>query len=331
MSRQDEIDEIKQSIKPGFKEHYVELLGSEEEYEEFLDAALQFPDRVVRVNTLKADVDEVVARLKDKGWELEAVPWSTTSFTIRGERRDVGNLEEHALGYLYVQEASSLIPPIVLDPQPGEIVLDMAAAPGSKTTQLAALMNNEGLIIANELDYQRLASLKANLERCGVSNAVVINKDGRHIDLKGFDRILVDAPCSGTGTLSKSLKPLEMWNPKSLKRLCRIQEGLLSHAYSLLRPGGVLVYSTCSLEIDENERVLNRFYADHPEAIAEQVDISELQSAPYDSWKDDAFDERVVKAARLWPHKAGSDGFFVARIRKPASEGAEGTDEPEMQ
>jgi tRNA (cytosine49-C5)-methyltransferase len=316
-ARQAEKDAIKAQVKPAYREHYVELLGSEEAYERFIDAALEFPKRVVRINTLKIGVEQCLARLRAKGWTLIAVPWCAYAFTIeRFDRRDIGNLEEHALGYIYVQEASSLIPPMVLDPQPGEIVLDLAAAPGSKTTQLAQLMENKGVIIANELDYSRLASLKANLERCGVQNAVVTNLDGRHVKLSGFDRILVDAPCSGTGTLSKSLKPLEMWNPRSLPRLCRIQSGLLDHAYSLLRPGGSLVYSTCSLEIDENEAVLDRFYRAHPEAIADAVSIPKA-SEPYRSWRDVTYDERVANAARLWPHHSGSDGFFVARMRKP--------------
>ena len=315
--REAEKEAIKARIKPAYREHYVELLGSEDEYERFIDAALEFPKRVVRINTLKISVEDCVERLRGKGWVLEPVPWCSYAFTIeRSDRRDVGNLEEHALGYLYVQEASSLIPVIILEPRPGEIVLDMAAAPGSKTTQLAQLMENRGVIVANELDYARLASLKANLERCGVQNTLVTNLDGRHIRLSGFDRVLVDAPCSGTGTLSKSLKPLEMWNPKSLPRLCRIQSGLLDHAFSLLRPGGVLVYSTCSLEVDENESVLDRFYRAHPDAIAEHVAIPKA-SETFRSWRGSVFDERVASAARLWPHHSGSDGFFVALIGKP--------------
>lgn len=318
MDRQQEKDAIKARVKPAYREHYIGLLGSEEEYERFIDAALEFPRRVIRVNTLKISVQDCVSRLREKGWSLEPIEWCDHAFTIeRSDRRDVGNLEEHALGYIYVQEASSLIPPLVLDPQPGDVVLDIAAAPGSKTTQMAQYMHDSGVIIANELDYSRLASLKANLERCGVSNTVVIKKDGRHISLSGFDRILVDAPCSGTGTISKSLKPLEMWNPRSLKRLCRIQGGLLEHAYSLLRGGGVLVYSTCSLEVDENEHVLDRFYAHHPEAISEPVSVSTSQSEPIIEWKGASFDARVRDAARLWPHVSGADGFFIAKIRKP--------------
>lgn len=317
--REAEKEAIKRSIKPAFKEHYVELLGSEAEYERFIDAALEFPKRVIRINTLKADREAVVSRLRAKGWSLEPVAWCADAFAIeRSDRRDVGNLEEHALGLVYVQEASSLIPPIVLDARPGELVLDLAAAPGSKTTQLAAMMRNTGLILANELDYARIASLKANLERCGVENAVVTNKDGRHLALSGFDRVLLDAPCSGTGTLSKSLKPLEMWNPRGLKRLCRIQSGLFDRAYDALRPGGVMTYSTCSLEVEENEEVLDGFYRAHPDAIAEPVEVRGANGSPFSAWRASRFDERVGSACRLWPHRSGSDGFFIARIRKPS-------------
>ena len=316
--RQQEKEKIISSmVKESYQEHYTKLLGSKQQYEEFLDKALNYPTRAIRVNTIKAKVDDVKKRLKDKGWKLRNVEWCNTAFYIEKEdRRDVGNLEEHALGYIYVQEPSSMIPPLALSPKPDEMVLDVAAAPGSKTTQMAALMQNKGLIVANEKDMRRITSLKANLERMGVSNTVITHLDGRRINLEGFDKILLDAPCSGTGTLSKSLKSLEMWNPKGIEKLARLQGQLLEKAYNMLKPGGVVAYSTCSLEVEENEGVLNTFFRRHEEAGSLKVDASEKQSKPYLEFEGKNMDSRVGKSARLWPHISGSDGFFISLIRK---------------
>ncbi|MFT4309771.1 MAG: NOL1/NOP2/sun family putative RNA methylase [Candidatus Woesearchaeota archaeon] len=314
-----EKEKIKNSlIKESYKKHYISLLGSITEYERFIDAALDHPRRAIRVNTLKADHDMVVERLKDKGWKLESIPWYNYGYYIeREDRRDIGNIMEHALGYYYIQEPSSMIPSLILDPKPHDIVLDMAAAPGSKTTQMAMMMDNKGLIIANELDYSRIIALKANLERMGVSNTIITNKDARHIRMEGFDKILLDAPCSGTGTLSKSLKSLEMWNPKGLTRLSRLQLSLLVHAYSLLKAGGRLVYSTCSLEVEENEKVLDRFYNMHPGAVSVKPNL--FFDNPIMEYNGKIFDNRVSESVRLWPQTCRTDGFFIACITKPLS------------
>ncbi len=319
MADEDRIEELVHQVKPAFKEHYVKLLGSVEAYERFIRAALRWPRKSIRVNTLKISVQTLRERLEAKGWRLEPVPWCPEGFFIQHPtgRRDIGNLEEHALGYVYVQEASSMAPPVVLNPQPGELVWDATAAPGSKTTQMAAMMRNEGVILANELDASRIASLKANLERMGVWNVIITQSDARRFTLEGFDAILLDAPCSGTGTLSKSLKPLEWWSERGLLRLSRIQYSLLTHAYSLLKPGGRLVYSTCSLEPLENEAVLTDFFARHPEA--ETLPISLPGGSPaFTVLEGSVFDERVRHAVRFWPHETGTDGFFIILIRKPA-------------
>ena len=322
--RLEEKEKIKKTmIKEKYKKHYIKLLGSEEEYNLFIDKALDYAKRSIRVNTLKIKVEELKRRLEEKNWNLKQISFIKEGFYIEKEdRRDIGNLEEHALGYFYVQEASSMIPPLMLNPKKHTLTLDMAAAPGSKTTQIAAIKENTGVIIANEIDYNRITALKANLERMGVLNTIITNKDGRNLNFKKkFDNILLDAPCSGTGTLSKSLKSLTMWNPKGLERLQRLQTQLLEKAYELLKPGGTLVYSTCSLEVEENELVINNFLKNHEEAktIKENINIKNI-SKPYEEYKKNEktikIDSRVKKAIRLWPHKTNMDGFFIIKIKK---------------
>ncbi|MEK6822780.1 MAG: RsmB/NOP family class I SAM-dependent RNA methyltransferase, partial [Nanoarchaeota archaeon] len=214
--------------------------------------SLSFLRKSVRVNTLKTTVDAVKKSL-GKEWDMVQVPWCKEGFWVqhRGGRLDIGNTVEHALGQIYVQEAASMIPPVVLDPQPGELVLDLCAAPGSKTTQIAQYMQNRGVLVANDITADRLASLGINLQRCGVVNDIITQMHGMR-DVQ-FDRILLDAPCSGTGTIRKSLKTLRTWSINATRKMCTAQRHLLRDVWPMLKKGGTLVYSTCSLEPEEDE------------------------------------------------------------------------------
>ena len=156
----------------------------------------------MRINTLLNSVNNIKKRFEPQ-WELEQIPWYKQGFWVEHKqgRRDIGNTSEHALGYIYVQDAASMIPPIVLDPRQGEVVLDMCAAPGSKSTQIAQHMQNKGLLVCNDITTKRIAPLSINLQRCGVLNSVVTVMNGQRFGniSFGFDKILLDAPCSGTG------------------------------------------------------------------------------------------------------------------------------------
>ncbi len=192
-------------IKEKFEERYKALLG--EDYDKFIEYSLSFMRKSIRVNTLKITIDELKKRL-EKEWKLTQIPWCKEGFFIehkKGLRRDIGNLIEHNLGYFYVQEAVSMIPAVVLNPSPEDVVLDMCSAPGSKTTQIAAMMQNKGVLVSNDSDYKRMAPLSFNIQRTGATNTLVTLMEGRFFKMP-FDKILLDAPCSGTGTIRKSLK-----------------------------------------------------------------------------------------------------------------------------
>lgn len=305
-------------FKPAFVQRYQDLLG--DRYDEFIRYSLSFMRKGIRVNTLKCSVADLVPRLQDS-WRLHPVPWTPHGFWIEHKgvadekRRDVGNIPEHALGYFYVQDPASMIPPIVLDPQPGECVLDMCASPGSKASQIAMYMENKGVLVANEMTITRLAPLKVNLQRCGVTNALITQSDGRQI--KGaYHRILVDAPCSGVGTIRKSLKTVRMWNPKMISRLSRIQLTLLNKAYDLLLPGGVLVYSTCTLEPEENEGVVSAFLRSHPDMTLADIDLPIVRSAPVRSFDGEEYVGDIDKVMRIWPMDNDTEGFFIATMKK---------------
>jgi tRNA (cytosine49-C5)-methyltransferase len=302
-------------IKPVFEERYKKLLG--ERYDEFLQFSLSYSAKSIRVNTLKISVEELCQRL-GKDWVLKPVPWCKEGFFLTyryGKRFDIGNLPEHQLGFLYVQDAASMIPPVVLAPQPGELVLDMCAAPGSKTSQMAMYMENTGVIFANDVSGARLTPLGLNIQRSGMMNTVVTLRGNRFFD-PVFDRVLIDAPCSGTGTIRRSLKTLQMWSPGLVARLVSEQRKLIEQGFAVLKPGGTMVYSTCTQEPEENEGLVSWFLARHPNAELLPIELDIKRSEAITSFDGQEFNPDVKKCLRIYPQDNDTEGFFVAKIRK---------------
>ena len=307
----------KQEFKPKFIERYSRLT----DFEEFKKYSLSFLRRSIRVNTLKISINKLKKRL-ERIWNLTQIPWCNKGFWIehkKKERRDIGNLIEHSLGYFYIQEAASMIPPLVLSPKPSDIVLDMCASPGSKTTQIAALMQNKGVIVANDYTIDRMKPLTINLQRCGVSNAIITLMEGRFFknsDLK-FDKILVDAPCSGTGTIRKSLKTISIWNPNMIRRLAGAQKQLADTAFNILKKNGTLIYSTCSLEPEENEEVIDFLLSKHNNIKIEKIELKGLKiSEPVLKFENKTYNKGIKNCLRIWPQDNDTEGFFVAKIKK---------------
>lgn len=298
-----------------WKDRFVDRYSALTDFEEFKKYSLSFLRKSIRVNTLKMDVLTLKKRLEGN-WQLTQVPWCKEGFWIEGVRRDIGNLPEHVLGYIYVQEAASMIPPLVLDPQPSDRVLDMCAAPGSKSTQIAQYMNNEGILVANDAMGKRIAALGVNMQRCGVRNAILTNMQGHKFHGQEFDRVLVDAPCSGTGTIRKSLKTVNMWNPNMVKRLSGTQKQLIKKGYELLKSGGTLVYSTCTLEPDEDESVVS-WLLDKTDAKLEDIYLEIKRGKAVVEFEGKTFNSEVKRCLRLWPQDNDTEGFFIAKIRKP--------------
>jgi len=303
-------------FKKGFEERYSALT----DWEKFSKICCCYLRRSIRVNTLKISVVALKKRLKDR-FNLTSIPWCKQGFWIEHKegRRDIGNTIEHALGYYYVQEAVSMVPPLVLKPKPGSVVLDMCASPGSKTTQIAAMMKNKGVLFANDYKGMRLAPLGINLNRCGVTNSIVTLMHGQWFDKvkQKFDYVLVDAPCSGTGTVRKSLKTLRIWNPGMVKKLSYTQKRLIETGFNLLKKGGVLVYSTCSLEPEEDEGVVDSLLKKFDNAKVEKVKLSGLKTGKAVlSFNDIEYDKQVKNCLRIWPQDNDTEGFFVVRIKK---------------
>ncbi|RJQ17627.1 RsmB/NOP family class I SAM-dependent RNA methyltransferase [Candidatus Woesearchaeota archaeon] len=267
----------------------------------------------LRVNTLRTTPQDILARLTSKKVELEKVPYLDFGHFFHADF-SLGATPEYLLGYYYLQEAASQLPVQVLQPQAGETVLDMAASPGSKTTQIAQYMQNKGAIIALDNHPMRLNALRNNIERMGVTNTIIFKKDARFAFDLGmqFDKILLDAPCSGN--FAKEKKFFELKTVEGARQMARTQKELLTAALKCLKPNGILVYSTCSLEPEENEMnmewLLKKF----------SVQLEKINLDIGDEGLTNIFGEElsleIKKTVRLWPHKTGTEGFFIAKIRK---------------
>jgi len=225
---------------------------------------------------------------------------------------------EYFLGYYYIQEASSMIPPLILDPKPEDRILDLCAAPGSKTTQMAAMMKNKGIIVANDDSVKRIKALCMNLQKCGIKNCIVTITDGRKFWRKGlkFNKILLDVPCSGSGTIISSYSVFETWSPYIVFRLSKLQKQLLKSAVRCLEKDGIIVYSTCSMDPEENEDVIDFGV----KKLGLEVEEVKLKGVRYregiTQWNKKKFNESVSNAIRIYPHDNLTEGFFICRLRR---------------
>ena len=292
-----------------FLERMKDQLG--EEYPAFL-RSLERPRAVaLRFNPLKGNMPVL-------SFVGEPVPWEPMGFYYDPEARP-GLHPYHEAGVYYLQEASAMAPVQLLDPQPGERVCDLCAAPGGKTTQIAGRMEGEGFLLCNEINPKRAKILSRNIERMGVANALVTNEHPQRLAerLPGyFDRVLIDAPCSGEGMFRKEEAAVTDWSPEAVEMCARRQAEILHSGAALVRPGGRLVYSTCTFAPEEDELAVAAFLEAHPEFEPECVE------APW-------FEAGENASYRMWPHKLLGEGHFAAVLRKkgedePAGEGCLG-------
>ncbi len=308
--------------KPLFLERMKELL--QDDFDNYMNILKIMPVRSIRCNTLKISPEDLKKRLEDKGWKIK-IPFKSYPEIMIVENElmpgELGRAIEHLLGYYYIQEIASMLPPLVLNPKEEEKVLDLCASPGSKTTQIAARMKNEGLLVANEVKFGRIKILAANIERCGVTNCVITRRDGIALCKKFkengflFDKILLDAPCSGEGTIRSTPRTLEMWNIKTIENLSKLQKSLIASCIELLNPNGELIYSTCTHAPEENEEVLD-FALKNFNVKLEKIELPLKTRPGITKWKDKTYNDQVKLAHRVYPHVADTEGFFLAKLRK---------------
>ncbi len=296
-----------------------ELLGDElPRFTAWMENALK---PVIRANRLRIEPEHLRARLERQGFELTPLPLREGIFRVETWPFPLGNTLEHHLGYFYVQSLASLLPPLLLSPRPGERVLDLAAAPGSKTTQMAEMMGNRGVIVANDIDRKRLRALANNVDRLGALNVVITETDGTRFGKTHpgfFHRVLLDAPCSALGTLHENREILRWWSFRKVRRLVGLQRKLILAAWDALAPGGEMVYSTCTLTPEENEEVVTFLLSSREDA--EVLPIPELPGIRLRPglarWRDRVYPAEMARVARLMPFDNRTEGFFLARFRK---------------
>jgi NOL1/NOP2/sun family putative RNA methylase len=287
-----------------------------QDFDAFLSSCERPLPVTVRVNTIKATGDRVRAAFEAADVDAQPVDWTDRVLRIDTDSPGVTWPSFH--GFTHTQEEVSALPAIVLDPQPGERVWDPCAAPGSKTTQLAALMDDRGRVVANDSNLGRLSALRFNAERLGVTNTVVTNRDARNYSLDRFqfdefDRALVDAPCSCEGTIRKNPDTLDEWSLGHIESVAGIQKGVLRRAVQATRPGGTVVYSTCTFAPEENEAVIE-FVTDHEDCRIVEQDVPLEHEPGVTEWDGHRFDAAVERAARIYPHLNDTGGFFVATL-----------------
>jgi tRNA (cytosine49-C5)-methyltransferase len=297
-----------------FIEKYKWLLGDQEALV-FFDSCKTRLTKSLIINTLKT---KETSFLKEQGIELEKVKYIDNAYFVKSLVSGLGNTIEQNIGLFQMQEISSMLPAFVLEPKETDVVLDMTAAPGNKTGILAQIMNNKGLIVANDVDKTRIKTLKFTLKRLGVRNTIITCRDGTKINFNfRFDKILLDAPCSCEGMVRKKPDSLKTWSPREVNFKSELQKKLIANAFSLLKPNGVLVYSTCTLSPEENEEVIDFLLKKNKNAKIQEIRIAGLNyDAGLTKYKHKNFDDELKKAIRIWPHKSDIEGFFICKVRK---------------
>lgn len=295
------VEQLQKILEKQYTEEYVKKIMSG--YKKTRKTTL-------RVNTIKSSIEEIKNKLNEANIDYEQVDWSKEAFIIKNaDEKIIQEMDIYQNGQIYLQSLSSMLPPIILDPKQGSDILDMAAAPGGKTTQIAALSNNKSHITACEKNKIRFERLKYNIEKQGASCVFIMAKDSRYIDdFFSFNQILLDAPCSGSGTLNiEDMKFEKNFTEQLIEKSIKTQESLLKKAIKILKPGHEMVYSTCSILSSENEDVINRVIRNTDAEIV-PIHFDGIEQLPL-------LPTKINGTLCICPTEL-YEGFFVAKIRK---------------
>ncbi len=298
---------------PGaFAERMQRLLGGE--YEAFAASYGQARQYGLRRNLQKSTEEEFIGVMP---FPLEKISWAREGYYYDPAAQP-GRHVFHEAGAYYIQEPSAMAVVEALAPKPGERILDLCAAPGGKSTQIAGRMQGQGLLVSNEIIGDRARVLSQNVERMGVSNCVVCNEKPERIASlfpAFFDRVLVDAPCSGEGMFRKEEAARKEWSPEAVRMCAERQALILEEAAKTVKPGGVLMYSTCTFSPEENERTISAFLRAHDEYNIEETALEGILSPGRADWVEQPV-AGIEHTLRLWPHLIRGEGHYIARLRK---------------
>ncbi|MFH0970872.1 MAG: RsmB/NOP family class I SAM-dependent RNA methyltransferase [Candidatus Diapherotrites archaeon] len=304
-------------FSPLLLNRYRELLPQKEDFDSFCHVSKTYWPKTLRVNTLKATPEWVRERLNHRKVLFEQIEGHPHTFFLKDVSRAglIGSWWEVQAGFFHPQEWASQLPSYVLNPQPGEMVLDMAAAPGNKTIQLASHMNNTGSILAVEPNKARAKALRFMLSRGGVINTAIALEDASTLSFSHsfFDKVLLDAPCSGEGLLRKKPQTLKSWSEKYVQHKARLQEKLLLKAADLVRPGGKILYSVCTLSPEECEGVITHLLRERSDFSLLPITIPHFSTRPgLTVFRNRTFADGMEKVVRIYPQDSNTQSFFMA-------------------
>lgn len=296
-----------------FEEKMRRLLGDAfEQYKMHIDDPAYHG---IRVNTMKISVEEF---LKIQPFTLKPVPWTDNGFYVCNEAERPAKHPFYHGGLYYIQEPSAMAPAAYLPVEPGDKVLDLCGAPGGKATELGARLQGEGILFTNDISISRTKSLMRNVERFGIGNAVVLCTEAKHLvpNYTGyFDKILIDAPCSGEGMFRKGNSEIKNWEEKGSEPYAALQREIVDDAIKLLKPGGMLLYSTCTFSPEENEQVVEHILESNEDLSLVSMDMCEGFDTGRAEWTLHKTQE-ITKCIRLWPHRIDGEGHFLALLKK---------------
>lgn len=318
-------ESIKLANKYGYRPYMIERylnMFSLDEVVDLLEAFEKKLNPVIRCNDVKVECQQLIKSLGNLGFKLVHLKWSKVGFRVVNfpESPTIGSTHEYLKGYYYVyRDAASLIPPIILNPKPNDVVLDMCAAPGGKATHIAQLMENKGILIANDISLSRLNVLKNHVKRMGFTNIVITNFDGRKIDkfIKfKLNKVLLDAPCSAEGAIMFDPERKTKTSIYDLAKIIDRELKLLDSAIKILNVDGIVVYTTCSIAPEENEYVISKILEKWGDKVIVEKPKLNLWSKGITEFHKLKFHEEVKECIRVWPHKHNMEGFFVCILRR---------------
>lgn len=302
-----------------FKDILTDVFRDEKDFREFIKSMDREPVQYIRVNPLKIEKDRLIETLRNKGFEIERNEWLRNVFRVKKVPFEISKTIEHFLGFFYIQSLSSMLPVKFVDIDGDHTILDLCSAPGSKTTQAGVMLRNKGAILANDVNIDRLRALSHNVDRIGLLNVMITKIKGEKIGelfFEQFDRVILDPPCSSLGTLAKNKSILKWWHPREIDKFYSIQRELFRSAIKALKPGGKMVYSTCTLSVKENEFLISEMVRNYPLEILKIDELKIPIRKGIRKFKGLELLPEVERTIRIYPQDIDSEGFYIAVLYK---------------
>jgi len=307
---------MRYGYEPSIVYRYVETLGYQEATE-LLDANERPLPETIRCNDYLVDCDTLKSRLEGKGFKLAKLPLAPHGFEVLEAPISVGATHEYLQGYYYIQDPGSMIVVYILDPKPGELIVDMAAAPGGKATQILQLTRDKARLVAVDISKRRMKALRSHMQRMGFTNYIAVRMDARLLpETIKAERVLLDAPSSGEGIIRKDPGRRRKGRVEDIKAVHKLQLSLLEKAVKLVADGGVIVYSACSTAVEEGEYVVHKILETHSEIHVIEPNGKFRLSQGITYYRGVKLNPEVARCIRLWPHIHGTEGFFICKLLK---------------